>query len=126
MKNQGNEIKIKTFKAEDGTVLGTFDDEGGDRGRVHLWGDRLVVIGDNHHESMGFCRCYYWALTPGVKDLKKSGKPNFPRVIPGYKGVSGYEVLLRDPFADGYQFTRAINIEKGKGVIMCWDLRARP
>jgi hypothetical protein len=33
---------------------------------------------------------------------------------------------MRDPFADGYQFTRAINKEKAVGVIMCWDLRARP
>jgi hypothetical protein len=105
--------------------LGTFDDEGGDRGRIHLWGDRLIVIGDNHHESLG-SNCYYWALTPGVTDLKKSGKPYFPRVIPGYKGVCGYEVLLRDPFADGFQFTRAIDIKEGKGVIMCWNLRARP
>jgi hypothetical protein len=125
MKNPGNECKIKTFKAEDGTLLGQFDDVGGDRGRFHLWGDRIVVIGDNHHESLG-SNCYYWALTPGVKDLKKSGKPYSPRVIPGHVGVCGYIVLMRDPFADGYQFTRAINKEKAVGVIMCWDLRARP
>ena len=31
---------------------------------------------------------------------------------------------MRDPFADGYQFCRAIDIKKGKGVIMCWDVRA--
>ena len=114
--------KIMAFRAEDGTVLGMYDDKEGDRGRFHVWGDRLVVIGDNHHESLGSA-CYYWALTPGATDLRKSGKPYVPRRFGDYAGVCGYEVLIRDPFADGYQFCRAIDTRKGKGVIMCWDLR---
>ncbi|MGA2501012.1 MAG: PQQ-binding-like beta-propeller repeat protein [Tepidisphaeraceae bacterium] len=114
--------KVMAFKAEDGTLLGMYDDKEGDRGRVHLWGNRLVVVGDNHHESLA-SSCYYWALTPSLKDLAKSGKPHYPRKWGDYRGVCGYEVLIRDPFADGYQFTRAIDIKKGKGVIMCWDLR---
>jgi hypothetical protein len=116
--------KIMAYKAEDGKLLGMYDDREGDRGRFHVWGDRLVVIGDNHHESIN-AACYYWALTPGLKDLAKSGKPHLPRYRVGYRGVNGYEVLMRDPFADGYQFTRAIDTAQGKGVIKCWDLRAR-
>jgi hypothetical protein len=27
------------------------------------------------------------------------------------------------PFVDGYLFTRAVDVNKGVGVIMCWDLR---
>ena len=52
-----------------------------------------------------------------------SGRPYLPRAAPGLFGVCGYEVLMRDPFADGFQFTRAINTQ-GKGVILCYDLRS--
>ena len=45
------------------------------------------------------------------------------RAPPDYKGVCGYEVLMLHPFVDGYLFTRAVDVKKGVGVIMCWDLR---
>jgi outer membrane protein assembly factor BamB len=94
----------------------------GERWLFHLWGDRLVIPGDVNHESMGL-PCTYTAVTPGVKDLKLAGAPFAFRDVPGYKGVCGYEVLMIHPFVDGYLFTRAVDVKKGVGVIMCWDLR---
>jgi hypothetical protein len=41
------------------------------------------------------------------------------RAPPDYKGVCGYEVLMLHPFVDGYLFTRAVDVKKGVGVIMC-------
>jgi hypothetical protein len=94
----------------------------GERWLFHLWGDRLVIPGDVNHESMGFA-CTYTAVTPGLKDWKLAGQPFAFRNVPGYKGVCGYEVLMIHPFVDGYLFTRAVDVKKGVGVIMCWDLR---
>jgi outer membrane protein assembly factor BamB len=94
----------------------------GERWLFHLWGDRLVIPGDVNHESMGF-PCTYTAVTPGLKDWKLAGQPFAFRNIAGYKGVCGYEVLMIHPFVDGYLFTRAVDVKKGVGVIMCWDLR---
>lgn len=94
----------------------------GERWLFHLWGDRLVIPGDVNHESMGI-PCTYTAVTPGLKDLKLAGAPFAFRDVPGYKGVCGYEVLMMHPFVDGYLFTRAVDVKKGVGVIMCWDLR---
>lgn len=88
----------------------------------HVWGDRLVIPGDVAHESMGK-PCTYTAVTPGLKDWKLAGEPFAFRDVPGYKGVCGYEVLMMHPFVDGYLFTRAVDVKKGVGVIMCWDLR---
>lgn len=114
---------VMTFQAKDGVLLHNFRDPTLDRGRMHVWGDRIVVIGDHHHESLG-APCTYQSLSPGWKDLKKTGKPLTPRFAPNLRGVCGYEIMMRDAFADGFQFTRAIDIQKKKGVILCWDLRA--
>ena len=32
-------------------------------------------------------------------------------------------MAMRDPVADGFLFTRAMDVKKGCGVIMCWDTR---
>jgi RNA polymerase sigma factor (sigma-70 family) len=114
--------KIRAYKAEDGTLLGFYDDKTGDLERFHVWGDRLVILGNLHRESPKYPSCY-WALTPGVKDLSKSGRPLMPWRMTGCMGVFGEKVPVRDPFADGFQFTRAFDINKGRGVILCWDLR---
>ena len=102
---------IVSVKAEDGKVLARMPAP--HFGQFHLWGDKLVLIGDNSHESMGLT-CTY---TPYTLDLKRTGNGYEPR---SKQGVSGYILPLRDPFADGFQFTRSTS-----GQIWCWDLRAR-
>jgi outer membrane protein assembly factor BamB len=103
---------VVAVKAEDGTVLGKLSPA--NWGHFHLWGDRLVLIGDNSHESMGG-PCTYTPYT--IPDLKPAGKPYAPR---GRQGVSGYILPIRDPFADGYQFMRTAT-----GQIWCYDIRKR-
>jgi hypothetical protein len=116
---------VKAFKADDGTVLSDLSVENSMslHGHLHLWGDRLVLVGDDCHESLGSV-CYYQSCTPGSKDLKLSGKPLAPRTFKSYVGVGGYECWMRPPFADGFLFNRSVDAETGKGVILCWDLRA--
>jgi len=122
---KGEKKKVLTFDAKDGTVLGTYADETLFKGQFHVWGDRIVLVGDNGHESLG-SNCSYTPLAPGVRDLKKAGASYAPRNASDYIGVCGEGLTMRDAFADGYQFTRAINLKKAKGVIMCWDLRKTP
>ena len=120
--------RLMAFKGEDGTVLSDFDATGtiSMAGFFYLWGDRLVLEGDHCHESLGQA-CFYQALTPGLKDLKVSGKPLAPRTFGKYVGVAAYiELWMRPAFANGYMFTRAVNKETGEGAILCWDLRAQP
>jgi outer membrane protein assembly factor BamB len=115
---------VKAFKADDGTVLSDLNVENSMslHGHLHLWGDRLVLVGDDCHESLGHV-CYYQSCTPGPKDLKLSGKPLAPRTFRSYVGVGGYECWMRPPFADGFLFNRSVDTQTGKGVILCWDLR---
>jgi hypothetical protein len=115
---------ILALDAKDGSVLSAYEDATLFKGEFHLWGDRLVLVGDNGHESLG-SKCTYWPMTPGPRDLKKAGEPYTPRSGPGYMGVCGEGLTLRDAFADGYQFTRAINTEKARGAILCWDIGDR-
>ena len=116
---------LKAFRAEDGTSLS------GPGLRLwgshfHLWGDRLIAVGDDCHESIGHY-CTYQSLTLGTSDWKFSGQPLMPRSIRQYVGVGGYlECWMQPVFADGLIFTRSVNRENGKGAILCWDLRARP
>lgn len=119
--------RVKAFKADDGTVLSDLDVSGSMslHGHLHLWGDRLVIVGDDCHESLGHT-CYYQSCTPGARDLKLSGLPLAPRTFKPYHGVGGYECWMRPAFADGFVFTRSVNVETGKGAILCWDLRAKP
>ena len=119
---------IQVYKADDGALLSSYDSNntGSVWGQFHLWGDRLVLIGDHCHESLSGV-CTYRSLTPGYKDLKLSGQPLAPRAFGKYRGVCGYiECWMRPAFADGFLFTRAINKDNGHGAILCWDLRARP
>jgi outer membrane protein assembly factor BamB len=118
---------VKAFKADDGTLLSDLDVSKSMslHGHLHLWGDRLVLVGDDCHESLGGV-CYYQSCTPGAKDLKLSGQPLAPRTFKQYYGVGGYECWMRPPFADGFLFNRSVDAETGKGVILCWDLRAQP
>ena len=131
--NDGATQSIRTYRADDGTLL---CDTGTNRkntywGQFHLWGDRLVLIGDHCHESI-ISQCSYAALTPGYKDLKPSGGLLYPRALlprseDKYIGVCGYaELWCRPVFVDGYMFTRGINKESDCGVIFCWDFRALP
>jgi outer membrane protein assembly factor BamB len=117
-----NPRQVMAFDAKTGTELWSYGDETLFKGEFHVWGDRIVLVGDNGHEQLG-AKCHYWPLTLGVNDLKKSGGMYAPRVIPGYQGVCAEAFEMRDAFADGYQFTRAINMKTEKGAIMCWDLR---
>ena len=112
---------VKTFKADDGTLLSDLSKSG--YGLPHPWGDRVVLVGDAIHESLGHA-CYYQSCTPGPRDLKLSGNKLAPRTFKSYVGVGGYECVMRPPFADGFMFTRSVDTETGKGVILCWDLRA--
>jgi len=119
-------VKIMAFKGEDGTVLTDFNATQTSSlwGQFHLWGDRLVLIGDHCHESLG-SPCTYQSLTPGLTDLKISGKTLAPRTFGKYTGVAGYqECWTRPAFADGFLFNRSVNKETGQGAIFCWDLRA--
>ena len=116
---------LKAFRAEDGTRLSNpgIPLWGS---HFHLWGDRLIAVGDDCHESIGHY-CTYQSLTLGNSDWKLSGKPLMPRSIRQYVGVGGYmECWMQPAFADGLIFTRSVNKENGKGAILCWDLRARP
>jgi outer membrane protein assembly factor BamB len=118
---------IHALKAEDGTVLSRAATKEKGYAVFFFWGDRVVLPSDVAHESMGFA-CSYTPLSPlasGSKDLVPAGKPWAPRNHPGYKGVCGYELAMRDPMADGYLFTRAIDVNKGVGAIMCWDIGDR-
>jgi len=121
--------RIQVYKADDGTLLSDFDGTQVPTttwAQFHLWGDRIVLIGDHCHESLGGV-CTYQSLTPGFKDLKVSGQPLAPRTFGKYTGVCGYiECWMRPAFADGFMFTRSVNKETGHGAILCWDLRARP
>lgn len=124
---------IRTHRADDGTLLCNFAAGGADTfwGQFHLWGDRMVLIGDHCHESL-WGQCAYTALTPGYKDLKVSGGVLYPRSLVRfadgkYVGVCGYaELWSRPVFVDGYLFARGVNKESGCGTIFCWDLRALP
>jgi hypothetical protein len=115
---------ILALDAKDGSVLSAYEDPTLFKGEFHLWGDRLVLAGDNGHESLGSA-CTYWPMTPDWRALKKAGQACTPRKTTGCMGVCGEGLTMRDAFADGYQFTRAINVEKAKGVIMCWDIGDR-
>jgi outer membrane protein assembly factor BamB len=124
---------IHALKAEDGTVLGRAAAKGKGYSVFFVWGDRVVLPSDVAHESMGF-GCSYTALSPLTAEakglepmggLEPTGKPWAPRNHPGYKGVCGYELAMRDPMADGCLFTRAVYVKKGVGVIMCWDIGDR-
>ena len=129
--NDGATRSIRTYKADDGALLCNFEAEREYTywAQFHLWGDRLVLIGDHCHESI-ISQCSYAALTPGCKDLKASGGLLYPRALLArsegrYIGVCGYaELWSRPVFVDGYLFTRGINKESDCGVIFCWDLRA--
>jgi outer membrane protein assembly factor BamB len=113
------EGEVLAFRAEDGQILGRISGSY----LFHLWGDRLVRPGDVNHESMG-AACTYTAVSGDLTDLALSGTPFAFRNQGPYKGVCGYEVLMHHPFVDGYLFTRAVDCVKGKGVILCWDVRA--
>jgi outer membrane protein assembly factor BamB len=113
------EGEVFAFQAEDGQILGRISGSY----LFHLWGDRLVRPGDVNHESMG-AACTYTAITGDLGALELSGTPFAFRHQAPYKGVCGYELLMHHPFVDGYLFTRAVDCVKGKGVILCWDLRA--
>ena len=116
--SETREGTVFAFRAEDGQILGRLSGSW----LFHLWGDRLVRPGDVNHESMGGA-CTYTAASGDLANLALSGTPFAFRNQGPYKGVCGYEVLMIHPFVDGYLFTRAVDCEKGKGVIMCWDLR---
>ncbi|MEI7766924.1 MAG: PQQ-binding-like beta-propeller repeat protein [Phycisphaerae bacterium] len=116
---------LKSYRAEDGTRL---SNPGIALWGAHfqLWGDRLIAVGDDCHESIGHY-CTYQSITPGTSNWKFSGQPLMPRSIRQYVGVGGYqECWMRPAFADGLIFTRSVNKENGKGAILCWDLRTRP
>jgi len=117
---------VKAMKAEDGAPLSNTDTTKtmSIHGHLHLWGDRLVLVGDDCHESLGHV-CYYQSCTPGPKDIKLTGQPLAPRTFKQYVGVGGYECWMRPPFADGLMFNRSVNVENGNGVILAWDLRAQ-
>ncbi|MGD0896560.1 MAG: PQQ-binding-like beta-propeller repeat protein [Thermoguttaceae bacterium] len=119
--------RVKAFKADDGTLLSDLDvsNSMSIHGHLHLWGDRLVLIGDDCHESLAHV-CYYQSCTAGAKDLRLSGQALAPRTFKQYHGVGGYECWMRPAFADGFMFTRSVNKETGQGAILCWDLRAQP
>ena len=131
--NDGATRSIRTYKADDGALLCNFEAEREYTywAQFHLWGDRLVLIGDHCHESI-ISQCSYAALTPGCKDLKASGGLLYPRALLArsegrYIGVCGYaELWCRPVFVDGYLFTRGVNKQEGLGTIFCWDLRALP
>jgi outer membrane protein assembly factor BamB len=120
--------RILAYKAEDGTILKDFnaaqDNYVGTQ--FHVWGDRMVLIGDHCHESIGH-QCYYQMLVPGPKGWKITGHPLPLRGVRQYVGVCGYDAIwMRPAFADGLIFTRSVNRQTGRGSILCWDLRARP
>jgi len=120
-------VRIMAFKGEDGTVLSDFNATNTSSlwGQFHLGGDRLVLIGDHCHVSLGM-PCTFQSLTPGVKDLQISGRPFSPATFGKYTGVVGYaECWTRPASADGFLFTRSVNKETGQGAILCWDLRAQ-
>ena len=120
--NEKGPAGIMANKAEDGEILQDYTPAG----MFHLWGDRLVMIGDNCHESIGV-QCWYRMITMGPKEWRPSGHMLALRGIRQYAGVGGYDYIWMQPaFADGLVFTRSINRTNGKGAILCWDLRARP
>jgi outer membrane protein assembly factor BamB len=124
---------IRTYRAGDGTLY--CDYAAGNaptyHAQFHVWGNRIVLIGDHCHESLWY-QCTYLALTHGFKDLKTSGDVLYPRSLLStsagkYTGVCGYgELWSRPVFVDGYLFARGVNKESGCGTIFCWDLRALP
>jgi outer membrane protein assembly factor BamB len=122
------EVRILAFKADDGTVLKDFQASKTSSmwGQFHLWGDRLVLIGDHCHDSLGGA-CTYQSLVLGPTEWKIAGQTLKPRTFKQYVGVVGYmELWTRPAFADGLIFGRAVNKETGQGAIICWDLRANP
>jgi len=126
-KTQGD-VRIMAMKGDDGTVLNDFKVAQTISlwGQFHLWGDRLVLIGDHCHESIGHA-CYYQSLLIGPKEWKITGQPITFRNIRQYAGVCAYDsIWMRPAFADGLVFTRSINKLTGRGAILCWDVRARP
>jgi hypothetical protein len=58
-KTQGD-VRIMAMKGDDGALLNDFRAAQTISlwGQFHLWGDRLVLIGDHCHESIGHA-CYY-------------------------------------------------------------------
>jgi outer membrane protein assembly factor BamB len=122
------DVRILAFKAEDGSILKDFKASKTSSmwGQFHLWGDRLVLIGDHCHDSIGGA-CSYQSLTIGPKEWQITGRTLTPRTFKQYLGVVGYmELWTRPAFADGLILGRAVNKETGQGAIICWDLRANP
>ena len=123
----GGDIRAMAFKGDDGTVLADFKAEKtGLWGRFFLWGDRLVVFGDDCHESIGHA-CYYQSLSIGPGEWKLTGHPIAFKNPRQYTGVGGYDsIWMRPAFADGLVFCRSVDKLTSRGAIICWDVRARP
>lgn len=114
--------RIMAFKAEDGTIVQDFTPGS----QFHLWGDRMVAIGDNCHESIGH-PCYYQSIAIRPGELKLTGRPIAFRNPRQYTGVGAYDsIWMRPAFADGLVFCRSVDKLTSRGVILCWDVRARP
>ncbi len=110
----GGKAAMVAVDAADGKLLHRLTPTTTSWGQFHLWGNKFVLIGDNSHESMRMACAY----TPHTLELAPTGNPYAPR---GNEGVSGYILPIRDPFADGFQFTRTAT-----GQIWCYDLRKSP
>ena len=127
----------KLYLATDGRKLAVLDASNGavvaevpDSAPFFLWGDRIVVqVSNRTHESIGHV-AHLRAMTGDADGMRPSGHVLTPRTFAhpdGYlKGVSGYIMWMRTASVDGFAFDRSVNATTGKGVIVCWDLRARP
>jgi len=126
-KTISGDIRVVAFKGDDGTILTDFRaEQTGLWGRFHLWGDRLVVFGDDCHESIGHS-CPYQSLAIGPGEWKLTGRPIAFRNPRQYTGVGGYDsIWMRPAFADGLVFVRSVDKVTSRGAILCWDVRARP
>ena len=122
------DVRITAFNADDGAVLNDFRAAHTFSlwGQFHLWGDRLVLIGDHCHESIGHT-CNYQSLAIGPGEWKVTGRPIAFKNPRQYVAVSGYDsIWMRPAFADGLVFCRSVDKITSRGAILCWDVRARP
>jgi hypothetical protein len=106
--------RMLIVRGKDGRALHESDIE---HDQFYLWGNRLVLVADNQHESLR--PAIYRACNPAPAAFGLLGSSWKPRVFAhGRIGTCGYEMPIYDAFADGFMFCRT-----GNGDILCYDLR---
>ena len=106
---------ILALEAKEGSVLSGYEDPTRFKGKFHLWGDRLVLVGDINHRPRGANPEYWQLYTTDPANFKALGERWL--ATDKHQATGGCELQVYDAFADGLVFMRVF------GGIRCYDLR---